>query len=99
MVFARKFATSELASETTISDLHQKRSQSRPAQDKYIVEQPPSLATLAASFASLRPRRSKLPADFYGADRSSFACPYPTQVPRTRTVADFMGRLPVRAPC
>ena len=71
-IFARQFALNEHAQATTLEDLQMLRASRQPRGGSYMVEQLPSLTTLAAAFASQRSRRapgiSRLPADFYAAD-------------------------------
>ena len=71
-VFARQFALNEHAQATTLQDLQELRAAQQPRQERFLADQLPSLAALAAAFASQHSRRvpgiSRLPADFYAAD-------------------------------
>ena len=70
MLFGRTFAVAEHATEVDFRAIQQ-GSSAAEVKARFLAEQVPPIATLAASFASLKPRRaaglSRIPPDFYAA--------------------------------
>ncbi|CAE7464515.1 unnamed protein product [Symbiodinium sp. CCMP2456] len=71
-VFGRTFAVAEQAHAASFVSLQCREPTAQGSSKRWLVEQMPSVVQLAASFASLKPRRaagpSGIPADFYAAD-------------------------------